>query len=643
MKQLKYSLLSYLVLLLAACGSGDDTSGSEPNSSDIGGSHSDTIQPSPDPIGDDETDPDLTSLTVPKQLIANAFSGTSIGLSWLSTGGNVTIYRDNKKIAETREHFYVDDNLTVDTRYRYSVSTGNVKNQHETANVVAKTLVNETNDGMINGAGTDILNDLLMNFPACNISSEKQTAVDVADSDLDACLGEMLTFNNMATQLEDLRAYAARVRREQSPNKVELGMRLFHNKSLSANGDTACSSCHHPAVGCGSDKLSMPIGLNAAVPDLLGVGRTDEVNSIPIVPRNSPAICNTSLWSQGLFWDNRVVLQDGELNTEFQDVTHNTLDTVGGNNTLTLLMAQAHFPVTAAPEMGDILDFGYDDTDQTQHTEYRENELVSQLDSESWQALFTAAFGDPSIHYSRVAESIAAYESVHLFIDNPFFDYVDGHYDAIDDDAKRGAITFMSNRSGCTFCHSGALFSNEEVSAGNYPQIGIGTDADGSGADIGAIGPLPSTDLSLAPNTVGFFRTPSLLNVAITGPWGHNGQFGSLKRNIEHYRDNAASIAQYFESEAMCKLEQFKTLAHCAELLAPKGLMHSMAIFNGNESFLQDINDAEVALMVKFLKTLTDPDAANTQSNAIQALIPVRDGGPDGHQLDAIDINGNAL
>ncbi|MCL1126265.1 hypothetical protein [Shewanella surugensis] len=154
---------------------------------------------------------------------------------------------------------------------------------------------------------------------------------------------------------------------------------------------------------------------------------------------------------------------------------------------------------------------------------------------------------------------------------------------------------------------------------------------------------VPSADLSLSPDNIGFFRTPSLLNVAIMGPWGHNGQFGTLKRNIEHYRDNSESIAQYFENEEMCELEQFKELSNCADVLAPEGLMHSMAIFNGNESFIQDINDAEVALMETFLKTLTDPDAANTDSNAIQALIPVRDGGPDNNQLDAIDVNGRHL
>ncbi|WP_299006790.1 cytochrome c peroxidase [uncultured Shewanella sp.] len=638
MKQFKYSLFSCLILLLTACG---DTSDPELSASDTTESQSGTTQPNPDPIGDEEDESNSASLTVPRQLIANAFSGTSIGLSWLSTGGSVTIYRDNKKIAETMEHFYVDENLEVNTRYRYKVTTGNVRDPQETAHVVAKTLVNETNEGMTNGAGTEILNDLLMNFPACHINNDQQTAMDVADSDLDACLSEMLTFNNMAIQLEDLKAFAARVRSEQSPELVELGKRLFHNKSLSANKDTACSSCHHPAIGCGSDNLSMPIGVNAVMSDLLGIGRQDVSNAIPIVARNSPATCNTGLWSKGLFWDSRVAMVEGALQTDSQDVTDKTIARVGNNNTLTLLMAQAHFPVTNAEEMGNIADFGYDETDLAQHTAYRESELVSALDPQAWGTLFTSAFGDPSIDFSRVSAALAAYQSVQLFIDNPFFDYVEGDLSAIDNDEKRGAITFMSNRSGCTFCHSGALFSNEEVSAGNYPQIGVGIES--TGADLGAEGPIPSADLAVEPNNVGFFRTPSLLNVAITGPWGHNGQFGSLKRNIEHYRNNAASITQYFDNEEMCQLEQFKTLANCAERLAPNGLMHSMAIFNGNESFIQEIDDAEVALIVKFLKTLTDPDAANTQSNAIQGLIPVRDGGPDGHQLDAIDINGNAL
>ncbi|MFY8300900.1 hypothetical protein AAEU28_19200 [Pseudoalteromonas sp. SS15] len=47
-------------------------------------------------------------------------------------------------------------------------------------------------------------------------------------------------------------------------------------------------------------------------------------------------------------------------------------------------------------------------------------------------------------------------------------------------------------------------------------------------------------------------------------------------------------------------------------------------------------------LQVAFLRSLTDPEAM-AGSNEIKALITPRDGGPDGHQFDAVDNEGNAL
>jgi hypothetical protein len=49
-----------------------------------------------------------------------------------------------------------------------------------------------------------------------------------------------------------------------------------------------------------------------------------------------------------------------------------------------------------------------------------------------------------------------------------------------------------------------------------------------------------------------------------------------------------------------------------------------------------------VQLLAAFLRSLTDPEA-KAGSNEIKALIPPRDGGPDGHQFDAVDNEGNAL
>ncbi len=568
----------------------------------------------------------------PQELIANAFSGTSIGLAWLDSDATYQVYRDGVIISETQNNYYLDQSLSVNTAYSYAITTSDVAQVSDTATVTAKTLINSTNDGFDNGAETVITNDRLLNFAACNITSGRDTSLDVSEADLDACLGAMLADNNMASHLEDMRAFSARVRNEQSRAMVELGMRLFHSKSLSANGDTSCSSCHHPALGCGGDDLSMPVGVNTLEPSLLGPGRSDGTHYVPIVPRNSQSTCNTALWRRGLFWDNRVALQNRGVSTGSNDVDNNT-DAAVGTGTLALLMAQAHFPVTAAPEMGDVAQFAYDETVDSDLSAYRENVLAANLSPQDWGDMFNASYGDSAINYSRIAQALAAYEAVQLFIDNPFFDYVDGDLNAISSDEKRGAITFMDSKSGCTFCHSGAFFTTEAQLPGNYPQIGVGTAADGSGGDLGAEG------LS----GPGAFRAPTLLNVAITGPWGHNGQFGTLKRNVEHYQDHGASIAAYFANDEMCDLEQFKDLPNCASEVAPNGLALSENILQGNVEFSNNISDLEVDLVVKFLETLTDPDAANPLSNAIQALIPPRDGGPDNKQLDATDINGNAL
>nr|WP_269809292.1 cytochrome-c peroxidase [Enterovibrio nigricans] len=71
---------------------------------------------------------------------------------------------------------------------------------------------------------------------------------------------------------------------------AQLGKKLFFTKGLSGDKDVACVSCHHPMLG-GSDELSLPVGVNAARPEVLGVGRIDG-DSLPDVPRNSPTVFN---------------------------------------------------------------------------------------------------------------------------------------------------------------------------------------------------------------------------------------------------------------------------------------------------------------------------------------------------------------
>ena len=79
----------------------------------------------------------------------------------------------------------------------------------------------------------------------------------------------------------------------------ELGKELFFSRSLSRHFDVACASCHHPLLA-GGDALSLPVGVDAVDPLLLGPGRTHDGNRVadvranggPNVARNSPTTFN---------------------------------------------------------------------------------------------------------------------------------------------------------------------------------------------------------------------------------------------------------------------------------------------------------------------------------------------------------------
>ena len=86
--------------------------------------------------------------------------------------------------------------------------------------------------------------------------------------------------------------------------KAQLGKKLFFTKGLGGDDDSACVTCHHPMLG-GGDDLSLPIGVGAVTPDLLGPGRAHDVNAVggefdggPTVPRNAPTTFNIALWDQ---------------------------------------------------------------------------------------------------------------------------------------------------------------------------------------------------------------------------------------------------------------------------------------------------------------------------------------------------------
>ncbi|GAB4460319.1 MAG: hypothetical protein Kow0070_16390 [Anaerolineales bacterium] len=393
-----------------------------------------------------------------------------------------------------------------------------------------------------------------------------------------------------------------------SPELVKLGEALFWDPILSGNRDTSCATCHHPSLGTG-DNLSVSIGTSG-----FGLGQQRRFGKArELVPRNAQPLFNLGYleWNT-LFWDGRVSRgPEAGFHTPASDRLPNGLDSV--------LAAQAMFPVLSRDEMrgyrGDVDIFG------------QPNELAVIVDYKSapvWEALmarllaipgyvdlFRAAYPEiplDQLGFQHAANAMAAYEiAVFTFEDAPFDRYLRGDKSALSDDAKGGALLFYGE-AGCAACHSTGLLTDQKFYNLAVPQVG-----DGKGREQ----PL---DLGRARETGNdcdrfAFRTPPLRNVAITGPWMHNGAFTTLEAAVRHHLDPQTSLQNYDPSQLSELLkntcqDQPETIAALLKWYTPK-----------NPSEGVQLTDEEMRLLLAFLESLTSPSALNL-SHTIPASVP---------------------
>ncbi len=441
-----------------------------------------------------------------------------------------------------------------------------------------------------------------------------------------------------------------------SDPKAQLGMKLFFTKGLGGNQDTACVSCHHPSLG-GSDKLSLSIGVNADIEELLGPGRMhSEANAIldnnslydggPTVPRNSPTTFNSGLWDQVMFHDGRVESLDKIPNANGDDedlgfgittpdaADNLTADPDAGDN---LPTAQSRFQVTSPEDMR-----GHTFVAGGTNEEVRDA-LVTQLQTlGGWDTEFLAAYGDSTITYARIAEAIGEYERSQIFINTPWKAFMDGDDGAISEAARRGALLFMLptrvEGASCISCHRGDAFTDEQFHVLGMPQIGRGKGDGTTGTDDFGRFRVTAND-----NDMYAFRTPSLLNVSETGPWGHAGAYTDLADVVRHHLDPQTTFDNYninqlegsIVSSGQTDDMQLNT-QNALDKLAANRLAGIASIQNVS------LTDAEVNDLVEFLKTLTDP--CTKDRTCLAPWIPdSADVDPDGLRLNAVDINGDPL
>ncbi len=432
-----------------------------------------------------------------------------------------------------------------------------------------------------------------------------------------------------------------------------LGKKLFYTKGLGGNDDSACVSCHHPALG-GGDGLSLSIGVNAETPELLGPGRIhDEIKAFddndsewdggPPVPRNSPTTFNIALWDQALFHDGRVESlskipgtngDDGVdgLGISTPDSGFGVADDDAG---ATLTAAQSRFPITSPEEMQ-----GFTFQAGNTTAELR-TALEEKLTASGWGPHFAMAYGDDAITHQRIAEAIGEYERSQVFVNSPWKAYVGGDAAAISESAKRGAMLFFESiedgGANCTSCHSGDFFTDEQYHVLATPQIGRGK----------GVGDLGDDDFGRSEVSGNLaekykFRTPTLLNVEVTGPWGHAGAYTTLENMVRHMLNPAEAIANYdfsqLDANANLQIENMLTNTQLALDQLEANRTNNVAEVHQNVTFTEE----NVTDLVEFLKTLTDPCVKDR--DCLSPWIPHSMGsGPDGLKLNAFDNTGTLL
>lgn len=500
-----------------------------------------------------------------------------------------------------------------------------------------------------------LISILILLLSACTEQTSSPSSIidDIIDENLDNELQSTLSNTNLTGDPTIGRTL---------PNINEpipqLGMKLFFSKGLGGQKDTACVSCHHPKLG-GGDDLSLSIGVSAVTPDLLGPGRLHSPLGVryegdPTIPRNALTTFNIALWDEVLFIDGRVeslTKTPGQNGAGAQGIrtpesAFGVADDLGNN----LVEAQAHFPVTSLEEMK-----GHSFTGVSSDDGYR-NYLATRfqttglgndaLATNDWLVEFQAAFGAGTaaslITYSNIAHALAEYQRSQIFINNPFKTYIEGDTTALSSDAKRGALLFFRTKeqggANCISCHSGDFYTDEKFHNVAMPQTGRSKDNFNGVNANDDFGRYRETRLESDKYK---FRTPTLLNVTETGPWGHTGAYTSLFEAVKHHFNPQAAIDNYDFNQIDPSIDTSNTIVNTQ--FAVDKLQAERATGN-SPLVLQDVNLGEVHAkqIVEFLKSFTDP--CITTETCINKWIPgATDNDPDLLRVNAIDGEGQPL
>lgn len=170
---------------------------------------------------------------------------------------------------------------------------------------------------------------------------------------------------------------------------------------------------------------------------------------------------------------------------------------------ITHLDLQPLAPITAENEMAETL----------------ENIIAKIKADKEYAKLFQAAYGDATVNTQRIGKALSQFMLL-MVSSNSKYDNVMQGKDSFSLPEQLGYGIFQQK---CAGCHPAPLFTDNQ-----YRNVGLPQDE--VLKDLGRMRITNQSADSLK------FKVPSLRNIALTAPYGHDGRFFSLANVFEHYR-----------------------------------------------------------------------------------------------------------
>lgn len=284
---------------------------------------------------------------------------------------------------------------------------------------------------------------------------------------------------------------------QQTPEKIQLGKKLFNDQRFSSTGKVSCATCHEASKAF----TDSPLRTSEGIGKLTGT-------------RNAPTVVN-SAYMNTLFWDGR--------SPDLED--------------------QSQHPFLNPVEMG-----------------LKNHEPILKIvrSDLEYQRSFKAVFNKSGrkITMKEVMQAIASFERTVISGNSPFDRWRYGNDKTAMSPAQIRGFQVFVGQGRCVSCHvveqTQALFTDNQ-----FHNVGIGINsiqkdvprlageflkakAQGIDVDIAVLTDKKVSELGRFAVTeefigMGAFKTPTLRNIAATAPYMHDGSLKTLKDVVIHY------------------------------------------------------------------------------------------------------------